>query len=332
MHFTHLTLLVSLLCCGVSASASANNCTSTTSDNPLGTRIAEAALNEYYEFNGHRINADGYLWKSGSAESETEPLVDPDSGYADENRSGRFAWRRVWDYWLALDKHIARDALSRKVISVPGLLENPGTTYPPDEIRLSDLFSSFTAQDTRTEAALKQAAVRAALNDSPWSAAFISYLMDRVQLTGQQFRYSPAHWQYIQRAFEEPGGYAYKACDPRVTTPRIGDLLCYSRGKAPLKNFAQWQNAVKAPDFSAASHCEVVIDVDLDAKKMELVGGNVLQSVARRKLKLNAENMLSASHDPERTKAGKNRECLRDKTCDQQDLNSQYWAVLLRLQ
>ncbi len=330
MHFTFQPLLMMLLLVG--SHAAAQTCDQPRKLLPLGGQIANVALNEYNQFNGHRINADGYLWKFGSVESETESLLDPASGTTAASQSGRYAWRRVWEYWLTLDRHVTGEALSRKVFSVPGLLDNPASTEPVTEIRLRDLFSGISDDDDRTGTALRQSAVRAALNDSPWSATFISYLMDRANLTDQQFRYSSAHWQYVQRAFEQPAGYAYKACDPYRTTPSVGDLLCYSRGSSPLKDFSAWQNAVQQPGFSAASHCEVVVEVDLDAKKFEVIGGNVMQSVARRKLKLNADDVLSDSHHLDRYKPEKHHDCEQDKSCTQQNLNLQYWGVLLQLQ
>ena len=312
--------------------AHAQTCASPPKANPLGARIAQAALREYQEFNGHRINANGYLWKSGAVESETELLLDPETGAADAGRAGRFAWRRVWEYWLTLERHAPGEAMGRKVISVPGLLENPRTAGQSTQIRLRELFPRFRAQDGAADAALQQAAVRAALNDSPWSGAFISYLMSGAGMTAQQFRYSSAHWQYIQAAFEQPAGYAYRACDPRRTVPRVGDLLCHSRAGSALKDFAQWRQASGRSDFSAPSHCEVVIEVDMGAKKMELIGGNVLQSVTRRKLKLSAENRVSHSYNPDHLGKARSRECSADKTCHQPNLNVQYWGVVLQLQ
>lgn len=330
MHFKWLALPALLLCCGIQAGA--QTCAVSKKTNPLGLHIARAALNEYQEFNGHRIDANGYLWKFGSAESETELLHDPESGAADAGRAGRFAWRRVWEYWLTLDRHVPGEALSRKIIAVPGLLENPATARKPVQSSLHDVFSKFTADDRNTDTVVKQAAVRAALNDSPWSAAFISYLMSQVDMTDRQFHYASAHWQYIKSAFEQPEGYAYKACDPKRTTPAVGDLLCASRDALPLKTFAQWRQASRRADFSTASHCDVVIEVNTAAKKIEVIGGNVLQSVTRRKLKLNAENRLSDAYNPDRFQKDKNSDCAHDKTCRQPNLNVQYWSVLLQLQ
>jgi hypothetical protein len=314
-----LKCLVSAICM-LHCAAGLGACTPASSANPLGVRIAEAALAEHAEFNGHRINARGHLWRAGSAESETELLHDPGSGLPDDSRPGRFVWRRVWEYWLTLASHVEGEALSRKVIAVPGLLDNPASTERPREIRLRDLLSHMPDEDPAMEAAFREAAVRAALNDSPWSAAFISYLMDRAGLTDQQFRYSSAHWQYIKRAFEEPEGYAYRACDPRKTTPAIGDLLCFSRGSSPLKDFAAWREAVASPFFSAAAHCEAVTEVDLPALKISTVGGNVIQSIAMRKLNLNEASALSDIHHPDAVMQGR-----------RQNLNREYWGVLLQL-
>lgn len=328
MIFKGLGAALLLLCCA----AQAQTCPAAAKPNPLGQRIAKAALVEYHEFNGHRINAEGHLWKSGAAESESELLHDPDSGALDASRSGRFAWRRVWEYWLTLERQVPGEAFSRRVIAVPGLLENPATTRKAVQPRLHEIFSKFAADDKSTDAVLRQSAVRAALNDSPWSAAFISYLMSQAGMTAQQFRYASAHWRYIQAAFEQPEGYAYKACDPQQTVPAVGDLLCHSRDSSGLTSFAQWRQASRQPDFSVPAHCDVVIEVDTASKKMEVIGGNVLQSVARRKLKLNAQNRLSVSYDPSRVTAGAYRECARDPACRQPNLNIQYWSVLLQLQ
>ncbi|MET0962253.1 MAG: DUF2272 domain-containing protein [Noviherbaspirillum sp.] len=324
-------LLRLLLCLPPAAIAATPDCPRPAAPAPLGQAIARAALHEYAEFSGHRINAAGALWKAGAAESETSMLRDPGTGAADASRPGRYAWRRVWEYWLALERHVPGQAWSRKVVAVPGLLEDPATRNPATEHRLRELLAGPDTGDNVHEA-MRQAAVRAALNDAPWSAAFISYLMDKAGLDAQQFRFSSAHWQYVQRALEQPAGYAYRACDPRTTVPAVGDLLCYSRGAPLLKDFPAWRAAVLEPGFSAASHCEVVVEVDTDAKKIETVGGNVVQSVARRRLRLNQANLLSLSHDPDRQPRARNSECARDNSCEDANLNLQYWSMLLQLQ
>lgn len=320
-----------LLCSALPRQAHSQTCPLSAGKSALRARLAAHALHEYTLMNGHRINADGRLWKFGSAESETELLRNPVTGAADASQLGRYAWRRVWEYWLTLEQHRPGTALGRKVIYVPHLVESPESAEPSAEIRLGALLLPDTGGDDSQRDALNQAAIRAAVNDSPWSATFISFLMHQAGMSETQFRYSASHWRYIQEAFEQPAGYAYRACDPKHTVPSQGDLLCYGRGATALQDFASWRTAVGEAGFSAASHCDLVTEVDTDAKKMEVVGGNVLQSVTRRKLKLNQENLLSESHYRGSARAGSDRECDADITCERSDLNQQYWGVLLQL-
>jgi hypothetical protein len=327
-------LLSSLLFLGLRLAAFAADCDAAppSPPSPLSAKIAAIALGEYAEFDGHRIDADGRLWKFGATESENATLLDPASGRPDAHRPGRYAWRRVWQYWLTLADHVPGAAEDRMLLAAPGLLEAPADAGRTREYRLGDLLRAAAAAGDETSAPLRQAAVRAALNDTPWSAAFISHVMDRAGLDGSRFRFSAAHWKYVQRAFEGPPGYAYAACDPKRAVPAVGDLLCYSRGAAPLKDFAAWRDAVALPGFSAPAHCEVVTSVDAHAHKIETVGGNVLQSVALRKLKLNAANLLSRSYDPDRQQRGAQaRACAEDPSCTQANLNIEYWGVLLKL-
>lgn len=299
----------------------------------LAARIVDAAVAEHRRFNGHRINADGHLWKSGLTESEAESLHDPETGNAGPRQSGRHAWRQVWEYWLSLDNYVPGEARSRKLISMGGMLDASDTPGPYRETELGRIFDELEGKDDPASAALRQAAVRAAMNDSPWSAAFISHVMHRAGLNADQFRFASAHWRYIQGAFVagDDSDYAYRAVDPRTTTPKPGDLLCYARGNAPLKSYMAWRTAVTSPGFSIGSHCEVVVLVDQNAAKLEVIGGNVLQSVARRQLKLNEAQVLSGSHDPDSLSRREKSACLDERPCRKNNLNLQYWSVLLQL-
>lgn len=326
-----LLLLVSLLL-GLhgSALALANECNKGGRENAISSRIVNAALNEHAVFGGHRIDANGRLVKFGSTETENELLLDPTTVRPDVATSRRVAWRRVWEYWLALDEHVPGVAMSRKVISFSGVLNDEANTTRARETRLSELFSLLGEDQHDGKESLLQAAVRSALSDSPWSAAFISYVMHQAGLDAEQFRYAAAHWQYVKQAFDDNSRYAYRACDPRRTRPREGDLLCYSRGLGSPRDFAAWREAITGNGFSAPSHCEVVVMVDRAANKIETVGGNVLQSVAMRRLKLNREGVLSAVHyqdHAERLSVA----CARDSRCHEPDLSTHRWSVLLQL-
>lgn len=322
--------LVSVLC--DAALANSNDCFKSSDVNARSEQIVAAALNEYAIFNGHRIDANGRLWKFGSTETENELLLDPETGLPAASGGARLAWRRVWEYWLVLDQHVPGIALSRKVVAFRGALADKDQDVKSTEKTLRELFFLLDQYPADGKEILSQAAVRAALSDSPWSAAFISYVMHRAGLNNAQFRYSAAHWQYVKQAFMPDSRHAYRACDPRRTRPHEGDLLCYSRGTLGPNDFAEWREAVSLPGFAAASHCEIVVMVDRAASKMETVGGNVLQSVAMRRLKLDGDGFLSSAHYIGKSKGRSSAACLQDKSCREPDLNRQRWSVLLRLQ
>ncbi|WP_334190191.1 DUF2272 domain-containing protein [Noviherbaspirillum sp.] len=298
---------------------------------PLGNRIADLAVREHREFGGHRIDANGYLVRFGAVESETELLLNPESGRRSAETPGRFAWRRVWEYWVTLNRKVPGETADRKIVFVPGLLDDPASQAPAREQALGTLLPELDKHQGAAGTALREAAVRAALNDSPWSAAFISYLMHHAGLAEQQFRYSSTHSYYITPAFESMQNYAYHACDPHRARPRVGDLLCYSRSNPPLKSFSAWQAAVRAAGFITASHCDVVVEVDIPARKFDTIGGNVMQSVTRRTLKLNEAGVLSRSHRVIETGRSSETDCSLRQKCRRQDFNRQYWGVLLRL-
>jgi hypothetical protein len=311
-----------------SVGANANECAKTGPDNAIGRRIVAAATNEYATFNGHRIDAAGRLWKFGSTETENESLLNPATGEPDARY---LAWRRVWEYWLVLDQHVPGIAWSRKVIAYPGALEGDAEAGTATEKTLRELFAKLGPEVSSVDEGLRQAALRAALSDSPWSAAFISYVMHRAGLADEQFQYAAAHWQYVKQAFGTDPQRVYSACDPRHTSPGEGDLLCYSRGPLAPENFEGWLSAVNRPGFSAASHCEIVVLIDRTASKMETVGGNVMQSVAMRRLKLNRDGLLSSGHYTGSASRRLSSACTEDKSCKESNLNTQRWSVLLKL-
>ncbi|MFL6719504.1 MAG: DUF2272 domain-containing protein [Burkholderiaceae bacterium] len=320
-----------LLLIGGCAAANPSECNKTSAEGAVRSRIVAAALAEHVTFNGHRIDASGHLWKFGPTETENEPLLDPTTGKPDAHDEQLVAWRRVWEYWLVLDQHVAGIALSRKVNAIPGMHLAGEENAAAGEKTLRELFSVLRQQPSDVNESLRQAAVRAALSDSPWSAAFISYVMHQAGLDDGQFRYAAAHWQYVKQAFSTDARHVYRACDPRLTPPRQGDLLCYSRGMLAPDNFEGWLNAVNLPGFSAASHCEVVVIVDRAASKIETVGGNVLQSVAMRRLKLNRKGVLSSIHYAGERERPLPSTCSQAKRCHQPDLNGHRWSVLLQL-
>ncbi len=315
---TFLALLIAL----VSSAVQAQTCAQPGPSPERAARIAELAMAEYRTFNGHRIDAQGRLWKFGNVETETEPLR------GDEQTGDRVAWRRVWRYWQTLDHHVPGTLDFRRMTWAEGLLDDPAQA---GKLRLSTLRDLLASVPADNEAA-REALVRATISDTPWSAAFISFVMDQAGLSETEFHFSGAHAVYIRGALEDKPGYAYRACDVRTTVPRVGDLICYGRAAKPLTTFAEWKAQASQLDTRVKSHCDVVVKVDRAAAKMESMGGNVEQSVTWRKLMLDADGHLSRRHLVARQPQGPNaRECAADESCTKSDMNQQHWAILLQL-
>lgn len=331
---------------------------------PRAEQLASIALTEHREFNGHRMSADGILWQFGAVESENEALQGENGNMVPD----RMAWRRVWEYWRILAKHVPGQTDLLPVKWLPNLLPQRESEAKLQPVSLFALEAQLaTLPPGPVQEALQQAAVRAAINDSAWSAAFISAIMDKAGLRDDEFTYSEAHAHYIRAAFEAnradaahhaaPAGshppaspYAYRACDPRHTAPQLGDLLCYARGRNrdPLNGFDDWETATRNPEFFAKSHCELVVGQQARQRRLMLVSGNVQQSVMLRELRLDRHLRLHPSHyaaaspttlanppAPASTSTSTSAPapaCSGAKLCQRQDFNRQRWGVLLQLQ
>src|SRR5690606_23592192 len=76
-------------------------------------------------------------------------------------------------------------------------------------------------------------ACRSFVVDTPWSAAFVSWVMRRAALPG--FGASASHVDYVRAAYRDPDGSPYRIVDPHAARPARGDLLCYVR--VPGRNY-----------------------------------------------------------------------------------------------
>jgi hypothetical protein len=108
-----------------------------------------------------------------------------------------------------------------------------------------------------------------------WSAAFISYVM-RMAGAGEDFPYAPDHAYYINYAARAAEGKLRDplliAEDPAKYAPRLGDLLCYGRGRGRDLDFADLPT-----DFSFPGHCSIVVGSGVD--EVSVIGGNVKDAV-----------------------------------------------------
>lgn len=114
-----------------------------------------------------------------------------------------------------------------------------------------------------------------------WSAAFISWVMCEAGLgTDARFDHSIAHWRYIDQAIRARDGSepeaAYVAHDIGERPVEPGDLLCSGR-RPRYVDLAQRRRQMGT---GASTHCDVVVHVDVDGRRILGVGGNVLRSVS----------------------------------------------------
>jgi hypothetical protein len=117
-----------------------------------------------------------------------------------------------------------------------------------------------------------------------WSAAFVSYVM-RMAGAGGRFPYSGTHADYINAARLNPGSLVIAAEPPETYAPRRGDLICLWRGQ-PLR-FGD------LPAGKFASHCDIVVGTQPGL--LEVVGGNVDNSVALRRIPVAPDGRLAGA-------------------------------------
>jgi len=108
-------------------------------------------------------------------------------------------------------------------------------------------------------------------DDVPWSAAFISYMVNLAG-AGSQFPYSAQHSVYFYRTINDRLTHRPKpfwGYRPNELTLAPGDILGMNRGSSPPIDY-DW--AAHHGDY--ASHSDIVVDVD-SAGKVHTIGGNV---------------------------------------------------------
>jgi hypothetical protein len=126
--------------------------------------------------------------------------------------------------------------------------------------------------------------------DYAWSAAFISYVM-RIAGAEQRFPYSADHADYINAArrvsLGETTAWAVSAEPVQDYAPRLGDLVCFGRGKARGLRYED----LPTPGLFT-SHCDIVVDTDSPGH-IEVIGGNVEDSVMMNTVPVTADGKLA---------------------------------------
>lgn len=265
----------------------------------LGQKIAKTATTEFNSFGGHKIDANGRIFHFGLTEAEHEE----DDGGSLQATVGKIGWWQVMKYWRAL---FGNDAPSK--LEVRGYQD--ASTAEKDSQAAALIRSSAahlmrdvdSVTNTEEREMLRESALRAAVIDTSWSAAFISYVVKESGVGSNAFQFSNAHRSYIYDAFAasvaeqgnaSAGDKLYRAC-PLATKPRVGDILCQHReskfndkSDEAVRELARSELA-GPPEARTIrrTHCEVVAHVDAPARKVYTIGGNVNQAVSARKLNL----------------------------------------------
>jgi hypothetical protein len=274
----------------------------------LGQRIAQTAIDEFTSFGGHQIDSNGRLFRFGLTEAEHEE----EGGDAKQASPGHLGWWQVMKYWRALYGDDAPDKLEvRGYRDASALTQETQATALLRTTAAQLLRAAEGVSDPAAREILREAALRTAIVDTSWSAAFVSYVIRQSGVTENAFQFANAHRVYIYDAFttsaaeltNKAGDQLYRACPVSTTRVRVGDLICNQREPALAdasdeavreRIRAELDGSIEARSVRR-THCEIVAYIDAPARKMYVIGGNVLHAVTARKLNLQRNLKFSAS-------------------------------------
>ena len=168
----------------------------------------------------------------------------------------------------------------------------------------------------------KGPACRSFVVDTPWSAAFVSWVMRQARVPG--FTASSRHYDYVRAAWRQPPDSPYRLLAPMAAEPAPGDLLCYVRAHARVLGHRGLVDRLEAGN-ELPMHCDIVV-ATAPGHMAWLVGGNVQQAVTLRMLRLDAQGRFADL--PQR--GASDPPCSPDAP-SQCNLNRQDWVALLKL-
>ncbi len=126
--------------------------------------------------------------------------------------------------------------------------------------------------------------------DLPWSAAFISYCMQKAG-AGPDFPYASGHAAWITKSVANRKANKLKAplvgFRPGEEEMRPGDLIA-----RPREPSITYDNAVAKGFF--ISHSDIVVDIDKANGVARVIGGNVGQSISLAEVAMTGDGKLKA--------------------------------------
>jgi hypothetical protein len=135
-----------------------------------------------------------------------------------------------------------------------------------------------TGEGGGTEGIALSESLSAYITDTPWSAAFISYVMLKSDVP---FPARAAHTQYLN-ALKSYSNFVL--LDPAVTNVQIGDLVVFNR----QGNTQKW----KQSSWSGFSHGDII--VSLSSTQAKAIGGNVGNTVKESTFSITDGKLTSA--------------------------------------
>lgn len=324
--------------------------TATKPPGKLGRRIAQIAIQEFTRFGGHQIDSNGRLFHFGRTEAEHEEEHASDR----PTHLGDLGWWRVMKYWRSLYGNDIGEKLEVRSYGDASNATDETQVAPLLRADVGELLrAAGAAADPVTREILREAVLRSAVIDTPWSAAFISYVIRQSGVTANAFKFANAHRVFIYDAFaasaaeeaNQTGEWLYRAC-PLPGRPRPGDLICQQREPAladvsdeAVRERIRTELGGHTDSRSVRrTHCEVVAYIDEPARKVYTIGGNVNQAVTARKLNLRDDLKFSAVQKS--NCGGPGHWTLPQPSTDTQQapdltencsLNNKKWFVLLQL-
>jgi len=124
----------------------------------------------------------------------------------------------------------------------------------------------------------------------PWSAAFISYVMQGAGVPAYLFPPSRAHWVYLKYVIADSAGPARSLVPHgiREYKPMPGDLICATREHFGAPMIRGASDAIFLENNKL--HCDIV--VARQGSTLEAIGGNVRNSVSKSLLTLDSKGYL----------------------------------------
>jgi hypothetical protein len=161
-----------------------------------------------------------------------------------------------WDFFGRQQIDMRQEPLSAPRL---GLLEDEGEAVPRIGLYWRAVGQNFTGADTQ----------------QPWSAAFISYLMQSAGVAADDFLFSDAHFSYLSflkaRQNEANPLFVLRPVATEVVTP--GDLICAARDNNTV-------DAIDGIRPGLPGHCDLVLEIHPEQGWAGVIGGNVFNSVS----------------------------------------------------